>query len=159
MLTFRDLVNEIKEFFSTEIPTHPDSSGQERGVLVEKGKYGVLPSKTPCLWIYAEPSGGVKNYNNYLIFRDAKVSVFAVVGGKKEQFEAVAESLALAEKVESLALQLKEYLDASELNKDDEFHKVEFSENPIEFDSYFSDLAASKFEFICSYATNYNLEN
>jgi hypothetical protein len=133
------------------------------GVKHEPGKRGELPSLTPCVWIYVEPHRQKQaNYKNYPVLRRAKVTFFACEGAAVNKTDAANKSIDLAEKVEQLIFSedFFNYINAHKDNINTGLTEVTYtdSDQPLNFDDIYSDIAVSYLETWINYAPFWEIE-
>ncbi len=131
MLSFKELTTSLLSYLREKLP----------GVSVQFGQYGELPSVTPAILIYAEPYGGGKDSRGKRKVRFIKFTVFSLEGGNESIETSIFKSFELLEKTEDLinAFEIEKGIDLS------------FSDDPIDFDAVYNNIAVCYLEFISPY--------
>lgn len=146
MLKYSSLPSVIKNFLNQKI-----------SIPVEEGRYGEMPSIVPCIWIYIEPARNAATAsNNYPVSRRAKVTFFAMESAVENKTEAANKSVELIEIIETLIFsqEFSDYINAHTNNVNQELTIVQYtdSEQPLNFDAIYSDMAVSFLEVWIDYA-------
>ncbi len=102
-------------------------------VDVDFGKFGTMPSMTPCVWIYIDPEPGTTSQKGSVI-RKSKFTFFACAGGEDNPIYSALDAIELCEKVEKIVNEISDVM-------------IQQNAEPVKFDGYYSDFAAAYVEF------------
>ncbi|OQY70795.1 MAG: hypothetical protein B6D44_15175 [Ignavibacteriales bacterium UTCHB2] len=146
MLNYSSLPSAIKDFLT-----------QKFTIPVEEGKYGEMPSVVPCIWIYIEPARNAATAaNHYPVARRAKITFFAMESAIDNKTEAANKSVELIEQVESFIFsqEFSDYINTHTNNVNQNFTTIKYtdSDQPLNFDAIYSDMAVSFLEIWIDYA-------
>lgn len=145
MLKFKDIPAVIKEYLKTKIPQTD----------IQIGKYGELPSITPAVWIYIEPYRNLLNsINSGAIFKQAKLTIFAIANASVDKYGAMLSSVELIELVEQYLFSddFMDYLNDHPNNYNNIYAPIRYAEDqPLNFDNIYSDFAVAYLEIIIPY--------
>ena len=144
-MSFDILKEAVKQYLSNKL-----------SVNVDFGKVGEMPAETPVVLLYVEPEGkAVRNANVFAFDRAAKFYIFSCCGNKTTAHENTNDAVKLAEEVEQHIKGIEDFLNSHSNNINDRFTKITGSEEPLDFDGYYADVAVVKLEFLITYSPYY----
>lgn len=144
MLKFSETITAVEDYLTANLP----------GITIEKGKYGELPSLTPCVWIYAQPFRQKnQSIDSSPIFRRMRLTFFAAESAAENKTDAAIKSIELIEQVEYLIFS-QDFKDYMASQSTEPLAEITYSDSdtPIDFDSVYSDIAISYLEVLISYS-------
>jgi hypothetical protein len=142
-LTLRNLNKALVDYLTTEFPD----------VHVGPGRIKDNPQEAPAIWIYTVPKGnGIVVHTGSGVKPVARVVIGCFQEASEDLQEAMLKSNELAEAVEkSLDSFINDYVVTL---PDMESTNLTRSEQPIYFDDYYSNMAASVVEYDATYSKN-----
>ena len=145
MIKFKDITKIIADYLAEKMPH----------INIDAGKYGEMPSITPIIWIYIEPSRNMlTNVNTVPIVKQAKVTLFGIADASVDKYNAMINSVELIEEAEKFLFEneFEDYINNHSANVNQLYSSIKYAEEQaLSFDNIYSDYAVAYLEILVPY--------